>query len=271
MPTTDLPLIVEPADLEPHLGEDNLLVVDLCTPGVYEESHIPGAIHLEYGAIVRHEQPVMGLLPDQAALERVLSSIGLTPQTHVVACDNEGGGKASRLLWTLQLLGHQHMSLLNGGLHAWLAEDRAMTTDEPTITPSQYPVTYDKSLVADRDYILAHLNDPSIVIVDARSPGEYAGTDVRAGKGGHIPGAVNVEWTEAMDRERNLRLKPVDTLKQMYESAGVTPDKEVIAYCQTHHRSAFTLLVLQYLGYTKLRGYPGSWSDWGNHAETPVA
>lgn len=270
MPTPELPLIVEAADLEKQLGAENLLVVDLCTPGVYEENHIPGAVHLDYSAIVRNQPPVMGLLPDECQLSQVLSAIGLTPETHVVAYDNEGGGKASRLLWTLQLTGHKYMSLLNGGLHAWLDEHRPLSDETPEIRPTNYPLSYDKSLIAERQYILAHLDDEHVVVLDARSPGEYSGTDVRAQRGGHIPGAVNLEWTEAMDRARKLRLKPAADLRQMYQAIGVTPDKEIIAYCQTHHRSAFTFIVLQSLGYTRLKGYPGSWSDWGNDPETPI-
>ncbi len=270
MSTADMPLIVEPDDLEKHLGAKNLRIIDLCTPGVYEDGHIPGAVHLDYSAIIRQEPPVMGLLPDEAQLGRILSALGVTPETHVIAYDNEGGGKAGRLLWTLMSAGHRHMSLLNGGMHAWMGDERPLSDEVPVITPTEYSVHYNDEWIADRPFIEAHLDDPGVAILDARSPGEYAGTDIRALRGGHVPGAVNLEWTEAMDRARKLRLKPADELRRRFSALGVTPDREVILYCQTHHRSAFLFIVLKALGYTKLKGYPGSWSDWGNRAETPV-
>jgi thiosulfate/3-mercaptopyruvate sulfurtransferase len=114
------------------------------------------------------------------------------------------------------------------------------------------------------------LGQADFVPLDTRSPGEYAGIDIRAARGGHIPGAVNMNWTEAMDPGRQLRFKPDHTLRRMLESKGVTPDKEVVVYCQTHHRSAHTYIVLKHLGYPRLRGYPGAWSEWGNSAELPI-
>jgi thiosulfate/3-mercaptopyruvate sulfurtransferase len=160
--------------------------------------------------------------------------------------------------------------LLDGGLKAWLIEGHPVKQDRETRPPSHFHGTYQGNKVADKKYILAHLFDPNVVILDARSPAEYHGEDVRAQRGGHIPGAVNFEWIRAIDQERNLRFKPVDKLRSMLESLGITPDKEVICHCQTHHRSAHTYMVLKYLGYPKVKGYPGSWSEWGNDPDTPI-
>ena len=106
--------------------------------------------------------------------------------------------------------------------------------------------------------------------LDARSPGEYDGTTVRSARGGHIPGAVHYEWTRAMDRTRNLRLRPLAELTDELALQGITPGHEVVTYCHTHHRSAYSYAVLRILGYARVRGYPGSWSDWGNREDTPV-
>ena len=123
--TTQLPLIVEPGAL-PSPGEStNLLLVDLSQPETYIKHHLHGAVFLEYAWILRREPPVMGLLPDARQLANVLGAIGMTPQTHVVAYDDEGGGRACRFLWTLDAVGHTRYSLLNGGLHAWLDEGPA--------------------------------------------------------------------------------------------------------------------------------------------------
>jgi thiosulfate/3-mercaptopyruvate sulfurtransferase len=125
-------------------------------------------------------------------------------------------------------------------------------------------------VVADKSYILSRLGQADLALLDTRSPGEYRGLDVRAARGGHIPGAVNMNWTTAMDQARQLRFKADGELRALLEGLGVTPDKEVIVYCQTHHRSAHTYMVLKHLGYPRIRGYPGAWSEWGNDAALPV-
>ena len=266
----NMPLLIEPEQLEQQLGQAGLLVVDLCKPETYAKGHIPGAVHLDYAQIVRIDKPRMGLLPDTATLANILGSIGLTPDTQVVAYDDEGGGRAARLLWTLDAVGHRKGSLLNGGLFSWANEGHSLEIHAHHPAQSEYPVSIQEGPLASRDFILAHLNDPSVVLWDSRSPQEYRGEKKFAERGGHIPGAVNIDWLEVMDRSRNMRLKSETELRAMLEARGITPDKTVVTYCQTHHRSALTYYVLKVLGYPKIKGYPGSWSDWGNDPDTPV-
>lgn len=263
-------LVVEPAELEKHLGAENLLIVDLCRPETYAQAHVPGAVHLDYAQIVAARPPAMGMLPDAAPLSDVLSSIGMTPDRHVVAYDDEGGGRASRLLWTLDALGHSRYSLLNGGLHTWLNDRHGVSNEPVKKVRSDYTVKFDNKVVADKNYIMKHLRDAGVIIVDTRTPAEYRGETRRAERTGHIPGAVNFDWMNSIDQARSVRLKPADELKRVLTGLGVTPDKEVITYCQTHHRSAHTYIVLKSLGYPRVRGYPGSWSEWGNSPETPI-
>jgi len=270
MPTAQLPLIVEPEELEHQLGQEAILVVDLCKPEIYAQSRIPGAVHLDYAQIVAVNRPVMGLLPSESQLNEVFSSIGLTPEHHVVAYDDEGGGRASRLLWTLEAMGHTRFSLLNGGLHAWTQERRPLKNGTETRAHSYYRAQRQEAVIADKNYILKHIGDPSVVLLDTRSLDEYLGSKRFAERGGHIPGAVNLDWLQTMDRDRGLRFKPVDELRAMLTALGVTPDKEVVCYCQSHHRSAHSCMMLKNLGFTRVRGYPGSWSDWGNSPDTPV-
>lgn len=265
-----LPLIVEPNELEKLLGDKNVLLVDLSQPQTYVQYHIPGAVFLEYAWLVHIEQPRMGLLPDQAQLSNVLSALGLSPDTHVVAYDDEGGGRACRFLWTLDVVGHKNFSLLNGGLAAWANEGHNVTSEIDYPIKGKYEAIIQTGPVADRQYILDHLHNDKVTILDTRSPQEYAGIKVFAQRGGHIPGAINIEWTEAMDKNRNMRLKPESELRAMLETEGITPDKEIITHCQTHHRSAHTYIMLKSLGYENIKGYPGSWSDWGNDTSTPI-
>jgi thiosulfate/3-mercaptopyruvate sulfurtransferase len=267
---TELPLLIEPEFLAQHLGDRDLLVVDLSKADTHRQLHIPGAVFLDYGHIVAMNRPVMGLLPDDGTLQRVFSGIGIGRDTRVVAYDDEGGGKAARLLWTLECAGHRHMSLLNGGLHAWANEGHPHESAPVTPVSAEYVVEHNDAPCADSGYILQHLDDPDVGLLDVRSPEEYRGVKRFAERGGHIPGAVNMDWTLAMDQQRNLRFRPDDELKAMLAGLGITPEREIITYCQTHHRSAHTYIVLRHLGFPRVRGYHGSWSDWGNNPDLPV-
>ncbi len=270
MNVADSPLILEPDALEALLGNTDLLIVDLCKPEIYHQYHLPGAIHLDYGQLIQPQRPAMGLPPDANRLSELCSRMGLTPDTHVVAYDDEGGGRAARLLWTLELLGHTRYSLLNGGLHAWANERHPLVADTALRDSSDYAIRLNDTVLATKEYVLTHLGDTEVKLLDARSPAEYQGSKVFAARGGHIPGAVNLEWTETMDPQRNLRLKDRDTLYDMLEVRGVLPEREIVVYCQTHHRSAHLYIVLRSLGYPRVRAYAGSWSEWGNLPELPV-
>lgn len=266
-----LPLLIEPAELQQHLHDPNLLIVDLCKHSQYEQVHIPGAVYLDYSYITAVNRPAMGLLPDEDQINKVLSAIGFTRETHVIAYDEEGGGKAARLIWTLHALGHTKTSLLNGGLISWYKESHPVTAELPRTTTLPCNLTYkNMDVVADVRYILGHLDDPNVALLDARSLGEYSGEKRYAERAGHIPGAKHFEWTDGIDPQHNHRLLPAQTLREKLSALGLTPDKEIIVYCQTHHRSALSYFMLKHLGYEKVRGYPGSWSDWGNRLDTPI-
>lgn len=267
----DLPLLLDPADLVARLDDPAIRVIDLSPGEVFGEHHVPGAVHLPYGEIVASRPPVGGLLPDDDTLLRVLRAAGIGPGIQVVAMDAEGGGAAGRLMWTLDALGHEHTAILDGGLRAWVHEGFPLETG-----PGANPATGDLVAAGERgniraaEAIMERLGDDDFICLDARSAEEYDGSAVRAARGGHIPGAVHYEWTRAMDRERNLRLRPLDDIRAELEALGVSADHEVVAYCHTHHRSAFSYALLRILGYPRAAGYPGSWSDWGNRDDTPV-
>ena len=269
--STEAPLLIEPRELAQMLrGDEPPLVVHVGNPESHTHGHVPGAVFLPYEALTRDEPPVSGLVPDDETLGQILSGIGLTPDRHIVAYDADNGGRAARLLYTLAIAGHDRMSMLNGGLTAWVNEAYPIERELVTAQVSHYRVKRDDSHIADRDYILAHLEDPEVVILDVRSADEYSGRDLKAKRGGHIPGAVHMEWTRAIDKSRHLRMRPFKELQATLASLGVTPDREIIVYCQTHHRSAHTWALLKASGFERVRGYPGAWSDWGNQPDTPI-
>ncbi len=268
---TKLPLVIEPKQLEEQLDNASLIVVDLCKPESYIQAHIPGAVYLDYKQLIAVNPPVMGLLPSAEALEAVASQIGLSDNKHVVAYDDEGGGKAARFLWTLHSIGFHNCSLLNGGIHSWANEKHPLQKEACQAPRNQYKVTIDQTPIADKSYILENLESDSVALLDARSEQEYKGMKKFAEKAGHIPGAFNIDWMLFIDPNNHARLKPETELRGMLEEQGLTQDKTIVTYCQTHHRSALSYWVLKHLGYNNAKGYPGSWSDWGNSPDMPVA
>jgi thiosulfate/3-mercaptopyruvate sulfurtransferase len=265
-----LPLLLEPAELAAHLKDASLLLLDLGKESVYQQAHVPGAISVNGKQFVSGQLPAPGKLPPVEQLSAAFSALGLTPETHVVVYDDEGGGWAGRLIWTLDVIGHRHYSYLNGGIHAWLAAGLPVESTPSLPMASVYTVSLQPGPQADKDYLLAHHADGNHVVWDARSPEEFAGTRVLAQRGGHIPGAVNYEWTRAMDRADALRMRKPEVLRQELAALGITPEKTVVTHCQTHHRSGFTYLVGRVLGFPALKAYAGSWSEWGNAPDTPV-
>ena len=265
---TDVPLILEPEDLAPLLEHEEIKVVDLSAPANYFAGHIPGAIGLPFQALLAGTPPAPGKLPSLERLTEVFRAIGLTPETHIVACDDEGGGWAGRLLWTLEVIGHKKYSYLNGGMLAWKNAGLPMSSDEVTVTPSEIDISIAADApVIEADEIQQRLANDDLQVWDARSPAEYTGERLVAMRGGHIPGAINCEWTQLMDSQRDLRIRP--DAREFLAALGIDGSKEIATHCQSHHRSAFTWLVGKSLGFP-IKAYPGSWSEWGNLPDTPV-
>lgn len=269
--TITLPLLIEATDLIPLLNHPDIMIIDLGHPDRYRQGHIPNAIYVPPNALVCGIAPATGKLPSIAQLEQLFSHIGLTPEKHIVVYDDEGGGWAGRFIWTLDVIGHPRYSYLNGGMVAWMHDDQPLSTEAITPSPSHFHIkSLNNAVIADLNYILNNLQNQNMVIWDARSSEEYNGTRALAQKAGHIPGAVHFEWTQAMDRENSLRIKDFSVLESALAKLGITSEKEIITHCQSHHRSGFTYLVGKLLGFKNIKGYDGSWSEWGNHANTPT-
>lgn len=264
-----LGLIIEPEELEAVLDDSALLVVDICQPQVWQQMHVPGSVHINPGELVLGIPPASGMLPPIPRLELLLGRIGYAPDKHIVVYDDEGGGWAGRFIWTLDVIGHKQYSYLNGGLHSWYRENHPVTADVKQVEPTQVKVKVDPDVIAELGTVLEALGNPDIKIWDARSGEEYAGLKSSSARAGHIPGAVNLDWLDTMDRTRNLRLLPLDVLQQKLDKIGIERGKEIITHCQTHHRSGLTYLVAKALGY-RVKAYHGSWGEWGNRSDTPI-
>ncbi len=271
----ELPLLIEPEQLQALLndqgpGKDDLLILDVSSADNYARHHVPGAIHIPPSALVSGVKPATGKLPEAERLQALFSAIGLSADKHVIAYDDEGGGWAGRLIWTLDVLGHKNYSYLNGGLVSWVNEGHPCEQIANQGQAVDFELSIDSSPIAELEEVLASLDNEAIAIWDARSAEEHAGSKVVAQRGGRIPGAKNIDWLELMDRERNLRLIDLDALQQRLDSLGLGKDKLILTHCQTHHRSGLSYLAMKLLGYPRYKGYHGSWSEWGNREDTPV-
>jgi thiosulfate/3-mercaptopyruvate sulfurtransferase len=265
-----LPLLIEPDELAQQLPLENALIIDQSKLETYQQHHIPGAVHLDFKRLQLGEKPTPGALPSLAQLTTLFSELGLTPNTHVIAYDDEGGGWAGRLIWALDMIGHSRYSYLNGGIHAWLKAGLETESGHNTPQASTFTVTALQSGFAlTKDEILARLGQTDFAIWDARSAQEYSGEKVISQRGGHIPGAVNYEWTRGMQADNGLRIQDLDEFRDLLAAMGIDESKEIATHCQTHHRSGFTYLVGKILG-LNIKAYAGSWSEWGNDPSTPV-
>ncbi|WP_339458977.1 rhodanese-like domain-containing protein [Pseudomonas sp. EA_105y_Pfl2_R69] len=264
----ELPLLIEPAQLASRLDAPELILVDLTSSARYAAGHIPGARFVDPKRTQLGQPPAPGLLPEQAQLEQLFGELEHNPDAVYVVYDDEGGGWAGRFIWLLDVIGHPRYHYLDGGLHAWLAEDLPLSTEQPAAVQQALSLTLSEEPTASREYLQSRLGAPDLAIWDARSAAEYRGEKVLAQRGGHIPGAVNLEWTASMDQARALRIR--QDMSEILSALGISPDKELITHCQTHHRSGLTYLIAKALGYPRVKAYAGSWGEWGNHPDTPI-
>ena len=245
------------------------LVAQVTARQVFAAAHIPGAVHVEPRELIQGNPPAPGRLPSGEQLTALFRRMGYTPEREVVVLDDEGGGWAGRLAWTLDAIGHRHWLYLDGGLHAWHGAGLPLATGYAEVAPSTMDIRIDRTPIAEAHDILARLDDADLLIWDCRSAEEYRGEKTSAARGGHIPGAINVDWLDLMDRRRHLRL--VENLVAVLAERGIDAKRDVVTHCHTHHRSGLTYMAARLLGFPRIRAYHGAWSEWGNRMDTPVA
>jgi len=265
--TLSLKLLIEPEELLPHLDAENVLLVHIAQEEAYLAGHLPGAVHVHPAELICGIRPAVGQLPDQARLEALFSRLGYREDLHIVAYDDEGGGWAGRFIWTLDVIGHERASMLNGGLIAWARGSHPISRETVSREPQEVSLTVDSSPIAEKEDVLASLEQGNTVVWDARSRDEYLGLKSGSARAGHIPGAVNLDWLLTMDRERDLRLR--EDMRELLAQLGIDDTKRIITHCQTHHRSGLTYFIGRWLG-LDIRAYHGSWSEWGNDPDTPI-
>ena len=252
-----------------------IVEIDVDT-SAYDQGHIAGAIGWNWQTQL--QDPVRRDLADARAFEELLGRAGITPETTIVTYGDNNNWFAAWGFWELKYYGHNDVRIMNGGRKKWLEEKRPVTTDAPHPPPSTYRVKGpDRSLRAHREDIYAALDRRSPAqLVDVRSLDEFTGKVIAppgmtetAQRGGHIPGAANIPWSQAVNEDGTF--KAADALRQLYAGKGITGENEVITYCRIGERSSHTWFALKYLlGYDKVRNYDGSWTEWGNLVGAPI-
>jgi thiosulfate/3-mercaptopyruvate sulfurtransferase len=264
-------LLVSAEELERALGMDagqRPLLLDLRTPDAYAAGHIPGAVHLDLFGVSLIDTDPAPLKAFMWMIEHVLATRGVDGETPVVVYDDQSGIRAARAFWFLEYFGYPSVRMLNGGFGAWARAGFPATRDAVPAVLSTWTGSRDARALATWRDVRGAIRQPQAVILDTRSDAEYCGTNVRAARGGAVPGAVHIEWTRNLAPDGEF--KPARELRQMYEAAGVTPDKEVITYCQGGYRAAHSYVALRLLGYPNVRTYVGSWKEWGDRTDLPI-
>lgn len=265
----DEPIVVDPQWLEERLDEPSTIAVDVRPPPFYGQAHLPNAVSLPVFM-------VMGLAagsPPLQGMGEMLGNLGIRPGTHIVAYDDGASTAAATLFRLLRMVNHPVASVLDGGITRWMHEGRRTVHDRVRREPVAYEVDeLNRRLWVETDELLQALDRNDLVVVDVRSPAEYLGLESTAARDGHIPGAVNVDWRNHLERDEDglYRMRSDDALRDLYAQAGVTQDKRVVVYCQVGQRASLAFLALQKLGYPDVVTYLPGWQEWGNRRDTPV-
>ena len=276
--TTDPGVLVTTDWVADHLQDPSVVIaeVDSDLDADYRQSHIPSAVG--WGLHTDMEDAVRRDIPGVAQIEQLLGRSGIGNDTTVVLYGDGNNRSATWAFWVLKYYRHQDLRLMNGGRARWLAEGRPVSTETPEPVAGTYKARApDRSLRATRQHILASLGQPGVKLLDTRTYEEYAGTHTSAPgtpqpdiyRKGRIPGAIHVPWDDGATEDGTFR--PVGELREMYASKGLGPENETIPYCRLGVRASYSWFVLKYLlGYSRVRNYDGSWTEWGNATGLPI-
>jgi thiosulfate/3-mercaptopyruvate sulfurtransferase len=269
-------VLVDTQWVEDHLDDDSIRIVEVDeNPGLYAESHIPGAIGFDWQKDLQDQVERDFLGPKEFG--ELFGSRGISNDHTVVLYGDRNNWFAAYTYWYLKYYGHDDVKLMNGPREKWIDEGRPTTGDVPSHPVAKFEVKgADDAIRAMRNEVLTVVGKDTR-LVDVRSPQEYSGELIAmagyeqegAQRSGHIPGAANVPWAQAVREDGTF--KPADELRELYQGKGVLDGNDVIAYCRIGERSAHTWFVLhELLGHDDVKNYDGSWTEWGNMVDVPI-
>lgn len=260
-------VLVDPEWVRDNAGEVTILDVGRGADA-FADGHIPGAAYLDRVVVWDRVDGVDGMLPEPEMVAADLADAGVSNERAVVVYDGGNGLWASLFFWALEYLGHENVHLLDGGLTAWHESGFELSDEVAVPERGNFEADIRPQLVADQEFILEHHGNENFAVLDARSEAEYAGDDVRAARGGHIPGSVNIDWVNNLSDSN--RFRPFEELAALYGEALEGHDGPAVTLCQTGVRGAHTYVVLRVLGEEDVRVYDGSWAEWGNDENLPL-
>lgn len=256
-PVVSIPWLLE------HLADPALTLLDIRTADAYAESHLPGAHHLELPQITGTRENVPGMLIPPDEFSAKIGELGIDGSKTVVLYDDNWGMAAARVLWALARFGFTNSAILDGGWDRWQEQGRPQTTNPTPATPTTFPLKPNDDVLAERTWLLTQHDRDDLVIVDTRTPKEYAD--------GHLPDAINWDWLNAVPTGAWEMMREADELRSELAALGVTPDKEIVTYCRSGVRAAHTYVVLRTLGFPRVRNYDGSWLEWSHYLALDAA
>ncbi len=271
-------LLVSTQWVQEHLNDPKVRIVevDYDPTANYQLGHIPGAVLFDWRKDLNH--PLQRDIVTKEQLEELFSRTGIGEETKIVLYGDFNNWFAAYAFWDLQYYGVKNVVLMNGGRKKWIDEDMPLSKDAPHYSPTRFRASApDENIRVYLRQALELYNKPNVKLVDVRSPKEFTGEILappeypteHAQRGGHIPGAVNIPWSQAVKEDGTF--KTYEEIKKLYENQGVTADKDIVAYCRIGERSSFSWFVLKYLlGYPRVRNYDGSWTEWGNLIRNPI-
>ena len=261
-------LLTTAAELKRKLGSPDLCLIDARPAEQFAQGHIPGAAHFDLFGLSLIDTTESPLKAFMYMIHHVLEMRGVSESKEVVFYDENSSMRAARGLWFLEFFGHPNTRMLDGGIAAWKAAGGPVSTAAVAPKAATFKTSERREVLATVDDVLRSLNKKEVAILDTRSQGEYLGTHVRAARGGAIPGAIHIEWTDNLDASG--KFKSDAELRALYDKAGITADKEVISYCQGGYRAAHSYVALRLIGFPTVRNYIGSWKEWGDRLDLPI-
>ena len=268
----DSSILVTTDWLAENIDDPNIVVVDTDDPSEYATGHIPGASNPPdnyYKTSLEDRTHIQG--PEQFA--STMSALGISDDSLVVAYDRTGGLYALRLMWALHFYRHTNVKMLDSGYQRWVADGRETSTRpyESDALASFTPRDPDRSIIADMDDVLKAIDSGETTLLDVRTDGEWEGSNKRGGKrGGHMPGAIHLEWVNFHTGGEIPTLKTADEIRALLSQSGVSSDGNIITYCQGGIRAAQAYWVLKLVGAQSVRNYDASWREWGNDDDVPI-
>ena len=263
-------LLWDPATLAARLDDEDVVVLDVRRGERFANGHVPGALNFSVYGINTYDSDPAPLASFTKMWAFQITGAGIRREEQIVVCSEFTDESAARAFWILEYLGHERVSVLDGGVRAWEAAGQPLTHEADAPTASPYPFEAVTSVCAAWSDVAAAIDDPETVILDTRTDGEWYGEDARgAARADKVPSAVHLEWVHNLD-DKGCMLD-VEALRARYAAVGISLETPVIAYCNTGYRSAHAYLALRLLGHGNVRNYVASWQEWGNRMECPIA